>query len=124
MYILSETTIAEASKIEQWSYFLLYADRSTPERLRELLPGVEFQQAITVIEVPWLAGSSSSNNCSKKMRVRWKPCAICRWKNYQPLSRTCNSGFVRAAIEPRIRMIDHASRQVRQATVESSFVPN
>lgn len=28
------------------------------------------------------------------------------------------------AIQVRIRMVDHSSRQVRQATVESSFVPN
>jgi len=49
-YNLSEATISEASKIEQWAFFLLYADRYEPERLRELLPGVEFQQAIRVIE--------------------------------------------------------------------------
>jgi hypothetical protein len=28
----------------------LFADRYEPERLRELLPGVEFQQAISVVE--------------------------------------------------------------------------
>ena len=30
--------------------FLLFADRYEPERLRALLPGVEFQQAISVVE--------------------------------------------------------------------------
>ena len=30
--------------------FFLFADRYEPERLRELLPGVEFQQAISVVE--------------------------------------------------------------------------
>jgi hypothetical protein len=28
----------------------LFADRYEPKRLRELLPGVEFQQAISVVE--------------------------------------------------------------------------
>ena len=32
--------------------------------------------------------------------------------------------FPLRAIQVRIRMVDHSSRQVRQATVESSFVPN
>ncbi len=49
-YNLEEATIAKASKIEQWAFFFLFADQYTPERLRELLPGVEFNQAITVIE--------------------------------------------------------------------------
>jgi len=49
-YNLSETTISEASAIEQWAFFFLFADRYEPKRLRELLPGVEFQQAIAVIE--------------------------------------------------------------------------
>ena len=49
-YNLSEETICEATAIEQWAFFFLFADRYEPERLRELLPGVEFQRAITVIE--------------------------------------------------------------------------
>ena len=49
-YNLSEARIRDASKIEQWVFFLLFADQYEAERLRELLPGVEFQQAITVIE--------------------------------------------------------------------------
>lgn len=36
--------------IEQWGFFLLYADQYDAEQLRNLLPGVEFQQAISVIE--------------------------------------------------------------------------
>ena len=49
-YNLNETSIQQASKIEQWAFFLLYADDHEPERLRELFPSVEFQQAISVIE--------------------------------------------------------------------------
>lgn len=49
-YNLSEETISEATSIEQWAFFFLFADRYEPERLRKLLPGVEFQRAITVIE--------------------------------------------------------------------------
>lgn len=47
---LNEDTISNASEIEQWAFFLLYADQYDAERLRELLPSVEFQQAISVIE--------------------------------------------------------------------------
>jgi len=49
-YNLDEATISKASKIEQWAFFLLKADQYDPEELRALLPGVEFDQAITVIE--------------------------------------------------------------------------
>jgi flagellar biosynthesis/type III secretory pathway protein FliH len=49
-YNLEEATISSAPEIEQWAFFFLFADRYEPERLRELLPGVEFQQAITVVE--------------------------------------------------------------------------
>jgi len=49
-YNLLEATISQASKIEQWAFFLLKADQYDSEQLRALLPGVEFEQAITVIE--------------------------------------------------------------------------
>jgi len=49
-YNLQEQTISSAPGIEQWAFFFLFADRYEPERLRELLPGVEFQQAISVVE--------------------------------------------------------------------------
>jgi len=49
-YNLDEATISSASKIEQWAFFFLFADRYDPIRLRELLPGVEFDRAISVIE--------------------------------------------------------------------------
>ena len=49
-YNLDEATIGKASKIEQWAFFLLHADQYDPEQLRALLPGVEFDQAIKVIE--------------------------------------------------------------------------
>jgi predicted transposase/invertase (TIGR01784 family) len=49
-YNLQEETISAAPAIEQWAFFFLFADEYEPERLRELLPGVEFQQAISVVE--------------------------------------------------------------------------
>jgi flagellar biosynthesis/type III secretory pathway protein FliH len=49
-YNLREATISSAPAIEQWAFFFLSADRYEPARLRELLPGVEFQQAISVVE--------------------------------------------------------------------------
>ena len=49
-YNLSEATISTASPVEQWAFFLLYAQDYEVDRLRELLPAVEFQQAITVIQ--------------------------------------------------------------------------
>ena len=49
-YNLQEETISAAPAIEQWAFFFLLADGYEPERLRELLPGVEFQQAISVVE--------------------------------------------------------------------------
>jgi predicted transposase/invertase (TIGR01784 family) len=49
-YNLQEATISAASEIERWSFFFLFADGYEPERLRELLPGVEFQQAISAVE--------------------------------------------------------------------------
>ncbi len=49
-YNLQEATISAAPAIEQWAFFFLFADRYESGRLRELLPGVEFQQAISVVE--------------------------------------------------------------------------
>lgn len=49
-YNLRETTISQASKIEQWAFFLLDADQYDSDQLRELLPDLEFQQAIQVIQ--------------------------------------------------------------------------
>ncbi|WP_417748473.1 Rpn family recombination-promoting nuclease/putative transposase [Rosistilla oblonga] len=49
-YNLREATIAEASPLEQWAFFLLNAHRYDADRLRELLPAVEFQTAIIVVE--------------------------------------------------------------------------
>ncbi len=49
-YNLHKADIRRASVIEQWVFFLLYADQYDAEQLRSLLPGVEFQQAISVIE--------------------------------------------------------------------------
>ena len=48
-YNLQEATISVASEIEQWAFFFLYADRYEAQRLRELLPGIEFQQAISLL---------------------------------------------------------------------------
>lgn len=49
-YNLDETTTATASPIEQWAFFLLRAHEYDPDRLRKLLPAVEFDQAISVVE--------------------------------------------------------------------------
>ncbi len=49
-YNLNEETISGASEIEQWAFFHLFADQYEAQRLRELLPGIEFQQAISVVE--------------------------------------------------------------------------
>ncbi|NLX99821.1 MAG: hypothetical protein GXY83_27305 [Rhodopirellula sp.] len=49
-YDLQEGTISSAPAIEQWAFFFLLADRYEPKRLRELLPGVEFQQAVSAVE--------------------------------------------------------------------------
>ena len=50
-YDLLEATIGEASKIEQWASFCLFADQYDSERLRALLTGVEFEQAITAFNL-------------------------------------------------------------------------
>ncbi len=47
---LREETVSSAPAIQQWAFFFLFADRYEPGQLRELLPGVEFQQAISVVE--------------------------------------------------------------------------
>lgn len=49
-YNLQEETIYSASVSEQRAFFFLFADQYEPERLRKLLPDVEFQQAISVVE--------------------------------------------------------------------------
>ena len=48
--IWTKTRFPESPAIEQWAFFLLYADRYEADQLRELLPAVEFQRAIDVIE--------------------------------------------------------------------------
>ncbi len=49
-YNLDETTIAVASKIQQWAFLLLFAQNYDSADLRKLLPGIEFEQAIETIE--------------------------------------------------------------------------
>ncbi len=49
-YNLSEATIAEASKLEQWVFLLLFAQNYDAATLRRLLPGIEFEKAIATIE--------------------------------------------------------------------------
>ncbi len=49
-YNLDEASIVRASPVEKWAFFLLYADRYEADRLRELLPGNEFQEAISTAE--------------------------------------------------------------------------
>jgi len=43
-------SLSQATAIEQWAFFFLFADQYEPARLRELLPDGEFQQAVSVIE--------------------------------------------------------------------------
>ncbi len=50
-YNLSDATISTASKLEQWVFLLRRAHEYSGEQLRRLLPGIEFAQAIQVIEI-------------------------------------------------------------------------
>jgi predicted transposase/invertase (TIGR01784 family) len=50
-YNLDESTIREAKAIEQWAFFLLFADQYDPQRLRDLLPSVAFERAIATAEI-------------------------------------------------------------------------
>ncbi len=43
-------SLSQATAIERWVFFFLFADQYEPARLRELLPDREFQQAVSVIE--------------------------------------------------------------------------
>ncbi len=49
-YNLDEASISQASALEQWAFFLLYADRYEADELRKLLPGDEFEEAISATE--------------------------------------------------------------------------
>jgi predicted transposase/invertase (TIGR01784 family) len=49
-YNLDEQTISLASKIEQWAFLMLYAQDYDSSALKDLLPGIEFEQAIETIE--------------------------------------------------------------------------
>lgn len=49
-YTMQQESIVESDPIEQWAFFLLFADQFDAISLRRLLPKIEFQQAITVIE--------------------------------------------------------------------------
>ena len=50
-YNLDEQTIEQTSKIEQWAFLLLHAQDYDSQALKDLLPGIEFEQAIETIEV-------------------------------------------------------------------------
>jgi len=49
-YNVHEERLAEASEIEKWVFFLLYADSYEAARLRELLPGEPLERAIAAVE--------------------------------------------------------------------------
>ena len=49
-YDIDEQSLAEATEIEKWVFFLLYADRCDAEQLRKLLPEEPFQRAIAAAE--------------------------------------------------------------------------
>jgi flagellar biosynthesis/type III secretory pathway protein FliH len=48
---LDERNISNASKLEQWVFLLLFAQEYDAETLRRLLPGIEFESAISTIEI-------------------------------------------------------------------------
>ena len=48
-YNISEATITSASKLHQWIFLLLRAQEYDASRLMQLLPGIEFEQAIGTI---------------------------------------------------------------------------
>ncbi|MCA9222509.1 MAG: Rpn family recombination-promoting nuclease/putative transposase, partial [Planctomycetales bacterium] len=50
-YALDESTIASASKLDQWAFFLLFGHQYDASELRRLLPGVEFDQAIETLAI-------------------------------------------------------------------------
>ncbi|MEZ6114753.1 MAG: PD-(D/E)XK nuclease family transposase [Pirellulaceae bacterium] len=50
-YALDESTIASASKLDQWAFFLLFGHQYDAGELRRLLPGVEFDQAIETLAI-------------------------------------------------------------------------
>jgi predicted transposase/invertase (TIGR01784 family) len=49
-YNLDAATIASADKFHQWVYLLLKAQDHSADELRQLLPGIEFAEAIQTIE--------------------------------------------------------------------------
>ncbi|QDS86350.1 PD-(D/E)XK nuclease family transposase [Rosistilla ulvae] len=49
-YNLLAETISRASRIEQWVFFLLRADRYSAAELQAMLPDLEFHAAISVVE--------------------------------------------------------------------------
>ncbi len=50
-YDFYEATITTASRLEQWAFLLLHARKYDAMRLKELLLGIEFEQAIATIEI-------------------------------------------------------------------------
>ena len=50
-YNFDEATITTASRLEQWAFLLLHAHKYDAMRLKELLRGIEFEQAIATIEI-------------------------------------------------------------------------
>ncbi|RMF43653.1 MAG: hypothetical protein D6753_04600 [Planctomycetota bacterium] len=50
-YNLEEGTIRHGSRLEQWGFFLRYAQDYDGPPLRRLLPGIEFDRAIGTIEI-------------------------------------------------------------------------
>jgi predicted transposase/invertase (TIGR01784 family) len=50
-FALDEQRIAHASKMQQWAFLLLHAQDYDAATLRRLLPGLEFETAISTIEI-------------------------------------------------------------------------
>ncbi|GAA4450462.1 Rpn family recombination-promoting nuclease/putative transposase [Novipirellula rosea] len=50
-YELDAQTITHSSKLQQWTFLLLFAQDYDAETLRKLLPGIEFETAISTMEI-------------------------------------------------------------------------
>ena len=50
-YELDAHTITHSSKLQQWTFLLLFAQDYDAETLRKLLPGIEFETAISTMEI-------------------------------------------------------------------------
>ena len=67
-YNLDELVISRSPAIEQWAFFLLHAHSYEAGELRYLLPAVQFQRAIDVIET--IAEKSEAETPTNELTAR------------------------------------------------------